>query len=138
MTSRAVAMKATDERTERYRRAERALWSHYGLEPTERFVEFESPAVRLRIQEVGSGEPIVFVHGGLWPAVALAPLVRELAGYRCILLDRPGCGLSSAVDWRKHELRTVAPSSWAASSTRSGWSGPTSSATRSVACGRSG
>jgi 2-hydroxy-6-oxonona-2,4-dienedioate hydrolase len=35
--------------------------------------------------------------------------VRELAGYRCILLDRPGCGLSSPVDWRKHELRTVAP-----------------------------
>ena len=32
------------------------MWSHYGLEPTERFVEIESPAVRLRIQEVGSGE----------------------------------------------------------------------------------
>ena len=108
MASRAVAMEATDERTERYRRAERALWSHYGLEPSERFVEIESPAVRLRIQEVGSGEPIVFVHGGLWPAVALAPLVRELPGYRCILLDRPGCGLSSPVDWRKHEIWTVA------------------------------
>lgn len=35
--------------------------------------------------------------------VALAPLVRELPGYRCILLDRPGCGLSSPVDWRKHD-----------------------------------
>jgi pimeloyl-ACP methyl ester carboxylesterase len=101
-------MESTDERTEVYRRAERALWSHYGLEPSERFVEVESPAVRLRIQEVGSGEPIVFVHGGLWPAVALAPLVRELPGYRCILLDRPGCGLSSPVDWRKQEIRTVA------------------------------
>jgi 2-hydroxy-6-oxonona-2,4-dienedioate hydrolase len=108
MTGQAVAMKATDERTERYRRAERALWSHYGLEPSERFVKIESPAVRLRIQEVGSGETIVFVHGGLWPAVALAPLVRELPGYRCILLDRPGCGLSSPVDWRKQEIRTVA------------------------------
>ena len=109
MTSRAIALDPTNERAERYRSAERPVWSHYGLEPTERFVEFESPAVRLRIQEVGSGEPIVFAHGGLWPAVALAPLVRELAGYRCILLDRPGCGLSSPVDWRKHELRTVAP-----------------------------
>jgi pimeloyl-ACP methyl ester carboxylesterase len=102
-------MDATDERTERYRRAERAVWNHYRLEPTERFVAFESPAVRLRIQEVGSGKPIVFVHGGLWPAVALAPLVGELAGYRCILVDRPGCGLSSAIDWKKHDLRTVAP-----------------------------
>jgi 2-hydroxy-6-oxonona-2,4-dienedioate hydrolase len=109
MTSRAIAMDAADERTERYRRAERAVWNHYGLEPTERFVTFESPAVRLRIQEVGSGKPIVIVHGGLWPAVALAPLVGELAAYRCILVDRPGCGLSSAVDWKKHDLRTVAP-----------------------------
>jgi pimeloyl-ACP methyl ester carboxylesterase len=109
MTSRAVVMDPTDERTERYRRAERAVWSHYGLEPSEQFIEIASPAVRLRIQEVGSGEPIVFVHGGLWPAVALASLVREMQGYRCILLDRPGCGLSSPVDWRKHELRTVAP-----------------------------
>jgi 2-hydroxy-6-oxonona-2,4-dienedioate hydrolase len=109
MTSQAVAMNATDEATERYRRAERAVWRHYGLEPSEQFIEVESPKVRLRIQEVGSGEPIVFVHGGLWPAVALAPLVREMPGYRCILLDRPGCGLSSPVDWRKHELVTVAP-----------------------------
>ena len=80
--------------------AELAVWRHYGLEPSERFIQVESPAVRVRIQEVGSGEPIVFVHGGLWPAAGLAPLVRELAGYRCILLDRPGCGLSSPVDWR--------------------------------------
>jgi 2-hydroxy-6-oxonona-2,4-dienedioate hydrolase len=110
MTSQAVAMDSTGERTERYRRAERAVWSHYGLEPSEQFIEIESPAVRLRIQEVGSGEPIVFVHGGLWPAVALAPLVRELPGYRCILVDRPGCGLSSPIDWRQHDLRTVVPS----------------------------
>jgi pimeloyl-ACP methyl ester carboxylesterase len=102
-------MESTDERTDRYRRAERAVWGHYGLEPSEQFIEIESPAVRLRTQEVGSGEPIVFVHGGLWPAVALAPLVRELAGYRCILLDRPGCGLSSPVDWRQHDLRSVVP-----------------------------
>ena len=107
MTSRAAVTEPADERTERYRTAERALWSHYGLEPTEQFVELQSPAVRVRIQEVGSGEPIVFVHGGLWPAVALAPLVRELAGYRCILLDRPGCGLSSPIDWRKQQIRTV-------------------------------
>lgn len=108
MTSQAVAMDSTHERTERYRRAEHAVWSHYGLEPSEQFIQIESPAVRVRIQEVGSGEPIVFAHGGLWPAVSLAPLVRELAGYRCILLDRPGCGLSSPIDWRKQEIRTVA------------------------------
>lgn len=108
MTSRAVAMEATDQPTERYRRAERAVWSHYGLEPTERFIELPSPGVRLRVQEVGSGEPIVFVHGGVWPAAGLAPLVRELPGYRSILIDRPGTGLSSPIDWHGREVGRVA------------------------------
>jgi 2-hydroxy-6-oxonona-2,4-dienedioate hydrolase len=108
MTSRAVAIEATDEPTERYRRAERAVWSHYGLEPSERLIQVTSPDVRLRVQEVGSGEPIVFVHGGLWPSTGLAPLVRELAGYRCILVDRPGSGLSSPIDWHNRELGRTA------------------------------
>lgn len=108
MTSRAVAMEATDEPTERYRRAERAVWSHYGLVPSERFIHVASPEVRLRVQEVGSGEPIVFVHGGLWPSTGLAPLVRELPGYRWILVDRPGAGLSSPIDWKNRDLGTAA------------------------------
>jgi pimeloyl-ACP methyl ester carboxylesterase len=83
---------------ERYRASERALWARYELDPTERFIDLGSPAVRLRVQEVGSGEPVVFVHGtggpGTWPS-----LVAELPGLRCIMLDRPGWGLSSPVDY---------------------------------------
>jgi 2-hydroxy-6-oxonona-2,4-dienedioate hydrolase len=108
MVSRAVAVDATDKRTEGYRRAERALWNHYDLEPIERFVQLDSPAVRLRVQEVGSGEPVLFVHGGLYPGAVVASLFRELPGYRCIAVDRPGCGLSSAIDWRGREYGRVA------------------------------
>jgi pimeloyl-ACP methyl ester carboxylesterase len=100
MVTKAVTVDATDKRTERYRRAERALWNHYGLEPIERFVQLDSPAVRLRVQEVGSGEPVLFVHGGLYPGAVVASLFRDLPGYRCIAVDRPGCGLSSTIDWR--------------------------------------
>jgi pimeloyl-ACP methyl ester carboxylesterase len=108
MTSRAIAVEPASERTDRYRHAERAVWRHYGLEPSERFVELASPQVRLRVQEVGDGRPIVFVHGGLWPSAGLAGLVRELPGFRSILVDRPGCGLSSAIDWRKREIGAFA------------------------------
>jgi pimeloyl-ACP methyl ester carboxylesterase len=101
-------MESTDDRTEHYRRAERAVWSHFGLEPTERLIEIASPAVRLRVLDVGSGQPIVFVHGGLWPATGLAPLVAQLAGFRSILVDRPGCGLSGPIDWRKQQIGSVA------------------------------
>lgn len=83
---------------ERYLATERALWDRYELEPTERFIEVGSPAVRLRIREVGTGEPVVLVHGtggpGTWPS-----LVSRLTGLRCIMLDRPGWGLSAPVDY---------------------------------------
>jgi pimeloyl-ACP methyl ester carboxylesterase len=106
MASHAIAMPAADARTERYRQAERTLWNHYGLEPTERFIELDSPAVSLRALEVGSGEPLLFVHGtagpGSWPE-----LVCELPGYRCVVLDRPGWGLSSPIDFSKYEYGTV-------------------------------
>ncbi len=92
------AAEAAEARLRRYREAERALWDIYELEPVERFLELGSPAVGLRVQEIGSGEPVLFVHGtggpGTWPS-----LVRELEGVRCILLDRPGWGLSSPVDY---------------------------------------
>ena len=54
---------ASGARTERFRRGERAFWDHHGLAPTERFVTVGSPPVRLRVQELGSGPPVLFVNG---------------------------------------------------------------------------
>ena len=99
--------KAADARIERYRHAEATLWKHYGLEPTEQFVDLQSPGVRVQVQIVGSGTPILFIHGGVWPGAAFASLIRELSGFRCVILDRPGCGLSSALDYSKYVYKTV-------------------------------
>jgi pimeloyl-ACP methyl ester carboxylesterase len=54
------------------------------LEPTERFVDLDSPSVRLRALEVGSGRPILFIHGGVWPGTVFASLIRKLSGFRCL------------------------------------------------------
>ena len=94
-------------RTERYRRAERAFWDHHGLAPAERFVTVGSPPVRLRVQELGSGEPVLFVNGNGGPGAYFAPLLRELHGFRCLVLDRPGWGLSAPVDFSRRPYRTV-------------------------------
>jgi pimeloyl-ACP methyl ester carboxylesterase len=108
MGKRGQSSAALDRRVERYRRAERELWEQYGVTPTERFVELDSPAVRLRIVDVGTGEPIIFVPGSGGVGPYWAPLVREMAGFRCLLMDRPGWGLSSPVDYSKYSYGAVA------------------------------
>lgn len=106
MTTRQMTIARPDARSDHYRQVERGLWNSFGLDPIERFVEVDSPRVRLRVLDIGTGEPLLFVHGtagsGAWPS-----LVRELKGFRCIILDRPGWGVSSALDYSKHEHATV-------------------------------
>jgi hypothetical protein len=92
---------------DRYRQAERRLWSRYGLEPTERFVELSSPAVKLRVVEVGSGPAVLFIPGTAGTGPYWGALVRELKGFRCLLLDRPGWGLSTPRDYSSVEYRSA-------------------------------
>jgi pimeloyl-ACP methyl ester carboxylesterase len=88
----------------RYREAERALFSAYGLAPTERFIDLAEPRLRLRILEVGSGQPVIFLPGTGGTGPYWSPLLRELPGIRSILVDRPGWGLSSPVDYRDRDF----------------------------------
>lgn len=82
----------------RFRAAEERLWRRFGLEPTERFVRLRD-GTTVRVQEVGDGPPVVFVHGAVNAGTSWVSLIAELPGFRCIALDRPGCGLSdSAAD----------------------------------------
>jgi 4,5:9,10-diseco-3-hydroxy-5,9,17-trioxoandrosta-1(10),2-diene-4-oate hydrolase len=97
MVARTIAARAASQ-IDRYLDAERALWTRYGLAPIQRFVEMDDPTARLRLLDVGFGEPVLFVHGLLGPG-AFAPLVRELRDFRCLILDRPGWGLSTRIDY---------------------------------------
>jgi 2-hydroxy-6-oxonona-2,4-dienedioate hydrolase len=98
MAADSMIQTGIDTSDARYRRAELALWTRYGLEPTERFVDTRDPRCRLRIVEVGSGRPIVFIPGTFVAGPAWGALVRELRqDFRCILVDRPGHGLSTPI-----------------------------------------
>lgn len=81
-------------REQRYRTVERRLWGWAGIEPAERWITLGSSGTRLRVLEVGSGDPVLFVHGGTNAGSTWAPMVRHLDGFRCLLVDRPGTGLS--------------------------------------------
>ena len=47
---------------QRFEAAERGLWAGYDIVPTERWIRLAS-GTEVRIQEVGRGEPVLFLHG---------------------------------------------------------------------------
>ena len=92
----------------KYREVEGRLWASVGCAPTERFVQLPRIGVKVRVQEVGDGPPVLFVHGGPNSGSTWAPLVEHVEGFRCLLLDRPGTGLSERVDVERGEFTTFA------------------------------
>jgi pimeloyl-ACP methyl ester carboxylesterase len=81
-------------REDRYRAAEQRLWAEVGVTPTERFVPLRRIGTTLRVQETGAGPPVVFIHGASNSGTSWSGLVAQLPDFRCLLIDRPGCGLS--------------------------------------------
>ncbi len=81
----------------RFREAERRLWDSVGVTPTERRVHLERRTITVRVQEVGEGPAVLLVHGGSNGGSSWASLVSRLEGFHCIMLDRPGCGLSEPI-----------------------------------------
>jgi 2-hydroxy-6-oxonona-2,4-dienedioate hydrolase len=80
---------------QRYRDAERRLWEAAGVSPVEHRVHLRRNDVEVRVQEVGSGPPVLFIHGGPGASGSMfAELAARLPQLRCLLLDRPGTGLS--------------------------------------------
>lgn len=98
----------TESSVQTYKEAEGRLWRHYGVEPHAYFLDLERPQVKVRFQEVGTGAPVLFVHGGPNAGTTWAPLVARMYDFRCLVLDRPGCGLSEPVDYGASDLPSLA------------------------------
>jgi 2-hydroxy-6-oxonona-2,4-dienedioate hydrolase len=81
---------------DRYRQVEARLWEKFGVTPVERWVTLASGGA-VRVQEIGSGDPLLFIHGASVAGTSWCSLAAALDGFRCILLDRPGCGLSDPI-----------------------------------------
>jgi pimeloyl-ACP methyl ester carboxylesterase len=88
----------------RYRQAERRLWESVGVTPIEQRLHLGRIGVTVRVQEVGRGPAVVFVHGASNSGSSWAPLVARLDGFRRVVVDRPGCGLSDPLAARFHDV----------------------------------
>jgi pimeloyl-ACP methyl ester carboxylesterase len=78
----------------RYRAAEQQLFSDAGINPTEHRIGLPRIGVTARVLEIGKGTPTVFLHGGPNAAATWSYVTAATSGLRCLLVDRPGCGLS--------------------------------------------
>lgn len=94
--------------TARYRAAERELWASEGLAPTEELVRVASHAAPVRLQRLGVGPPVVLIHGVNTAGAVFAPLVAGLLAFDCIVLDRPGCGLSGPATGNMRDVAAFA------------------------------
>jgi pimeloyl-ACP methyl ester carboxylesterase len=55
--------------------------------------------------ELGSGSPLLYVHGGLGGAYEVVPILAALAeAHRVLAIDRPGHGLADPFDYRGIDL----------------------------------
>ncbi len=86
------------ERVDRYRAVEERLWSSLGVAPSERRVRLPRIGSQVRVQELGAGPPVLFIHGASTCGTSWASLAALLPDMRCLLLDRPGTGLSDPLD----------------------------------------
>ena len=85
----------------KYKAAEDALFDYYGVKRVEHRIPIYPLKCSVRVQIAGEGDPIVFIHGGPNAGSTWAELVSYLREYQCILIDRPGCGLSEVPNGRK-------------------------------------
>ena len=86
----------TSKKIKQYRAAEDELFQFYNLERREHFIPIAPLGIQVRVQETGQGPPILFIHGGPNAGSTWAELASMLPNFRCLLIDRPGCGLSEA------------------------------------------
>jgi pimeloyl-ACP methyl ester carboxylesterase len=107
LAKRAAAQAPLDSATERYRRLQAAALKNRRLDYSERDVNIASLGLRAHVIEAGRGEPLLLVHGGNGVGAHWIPLMARLVGWRMIVPDRPGCGLTDrflydGVDMRAH------------------------------------
>ena len=83
--------------------AQAALLARFAPETRVRRIRWSDG--RTQVFELGSGSPLLYVHGGLGGAYEVVPILAALAkNHRVIAVDRPGHGLADPFDYRGVDL----------------------------------
>ncbi len=108
MNKEALTLDDNDPKVIAARAAEKELFGFYGIDAKEHYVFLPEQGIKVRVLEIGSGEPLVIVPGNTGDAFPLASLITELKGRRIIAINRPGGGLSEGMDHNTVDIRSFA------------------------------
>ena len=84
----------------KYRNSEKNYFEECGIQANEHFIEIKELSISIRVLTTGNGSPLLFVHGAPASGAIWMPLVTHLKGYKSIIIDRPGCGLSEKTSYK--------------------------------------
>lgn len=91
---------------ERFACGQQEVLADLGLDAKTSVIDITSPPLRVHLTEVGSGEPLLMVHGGNSVSMSWGPLLPPLADrFHLLMPDRPGCGLTGPFNYRGVNLR---------------------------------
>jgi len=85
--------------------AETEVFASHALETRSRALQLPKPKLSVRAVEVGTGEPVLFMHGFGLCAAHWAPLWARLPSRHRIAIDMPGHGASDGFDYSGVNLR---------------------------------
>jgi pimeloyl-ACP methyl ester carboxylesterase len=86
-----------------FEKAQDALLARFAPDAQVRRIRWSGGGTQ--VYEVGSGPPLLYVHGGLAGAFEIAPILEALAEHhRVLAVDRPGHGLADPFDYRGVDL----------------------------------
>jgi len=84
----------------KYLNSEKKYFERCRIQVDEHFVEIKEISIRIRVLTAGNGSPLLFVHGAPASGAIWMPLIRNLQGFKNIIIDRPGCGLSEKTSYK--------------------------------------
>jgi 2-hydroxy-6-oxonona-2,4-dienedioate hydrolase len=106
MKAEPLKLDDNDPRVIAAREAEQQLFDFYGLKAKDHYVFLAGQGIKVRVSEIGEGEPLVIVPGNTGDVFPLASLLAEFKGRRIIAINRPGGGLSEGMDHTTVDIRS--------------------------------
>lgn len=94
---------------EEYKRTRQILFDKEGIHPQSKIVTTEDPVKNVHYLEIGTGKPLVLIHGGGSHASEWINILKPLSThYHLYVVDRPGCGLTDTIDYTGVDFRKSA------------------------------